>query len=89
MDLQKKTLKLAEELKCIKALTTSMEINKLVDSRKLILPYKIPLPLWFMILTNKVMKDDIIRTTTINLMKALRDRRIGKQIISKLIRQSY
>ena len=87
--ISKKTLELAEELKCIKALTTCMEINKLVDSRKLILPYKIPLPLWIKILTNKVIEDDITRATTINLLKSLRDRRAGKQIVSKLIRQSY
>jgi len=87
--ISKKTLELAEELKCIKALTISMEINKLVDSRKLILPYKISLPLWIKVLTNKVMEDNITRATTINLLKSLRDRRAGKQIVSKLIRQSY
>jgi len=87
--ISKKTFRLAEELKCIKALMISMEINKLVDSRKLILPYKIPLPLWIKILTNKVIEDDITRATTINLIKSLRDRRAGKQIISKLTRQSY
>ena len=87
--ISKKTFRLAEELKCIKALMISMEINKLVDSRKFILPYKIPLPLWIKILTNKVIEDDITRATTINLIKSLRDRRAGKQIISKLIRQSY
>ena len=87
--ISKKTFRLAEELKCTKALMISMEINKLVNSRKLILPYKIPLPLWIKILTNKVIEDDITRATTINLIKSLRDRRAGKQIISKLTRQSY
>ena len=87
--ISKKTLKLAEELKCIKALMVSMEINKLVNSRKLILPYRIPLPLWIKILTNEVIEDNITRATTMNLIKSLRDRRAGKQIISKRMRQSY
>ena len=53
------------------------------------LPHKIPLGKWLAILNHKAVKDPETRATIPNLTKAIKDRRLGEQIKSKIIRETY
>lgn len=84
-----KTMRLAEELECWQVVFLALQIHEAVDKKRLILPYRIPLPLWIKALTSKIAHDKTTRSTVFNTLKALRDPRIGKHIISKLTRETY
>ena len=87
--LSKKTLRLAEELECQQAVSLAQRIHRGIEERKHVLPYRIPLPLWVKALALKIHCDKVARSTTFNLLRRLKDRRIGKHIISKLMRKTY
>jgi len=85
----KKTLKLAQELKCEEALKTAINLNRKIHLGLLETPYKIPAPTWLAILIRKLQTDNLIRATSINMLKTLTDKRTGKLLISKLTRETY
>lgn len=85
----KKTIKLAQELECESALNAAINLNRKIRLGLIETPYKIPLPLWLAILMQKFQTDDITRATSPNILKTLTNKRIGKQLISKLTRETY
>jgi len=85
----KKTLKLAQELRCREALETAIDLNRKIILGMLETPYKIPLPTWLTILMRKLRTDSLTRATSTRLLKTLIDKRIGKLLTSKLTRESY
>jgi len=52
-------------------------------------PYKIPLPTWLTIITRKLRADSLTRATSMNILKTLTDKRIGRLLTSKLRRETY
>ena len=87
--LSPKSLKLAESARCEGALSLAWLINELVKGGRLTLPYRLPLHLWALLLSRKYLSDSLTRGSVKGLLRALGDRRIGKQVISKLTRSSY
>ena len=85
----KKTLKLAEKLCCLEAVNEALAIHKLVEERGIVLPYRIPFAEWIDILRSKITCDKLSRATILNVLNTLRDRRLGKLVISKLTRETY
>jgi len=85
----RKTIRLAQELGCESALQAAINLNRKIRLGLLEAPYKIPLPSWLVILMQKFQIDDITRATSPNILKALTNKRIGKQLISKLTRETY
>jgi hypothetical protein len=85
----KKTIKLAKELRCEEALKIAINLNKKIRLGILETPYKIPLPTWLAILTRKIQTDSLTRTTSINMLKTLVNKRAGKLLTSKLTRETY
>jgi len=85
----KRTLRLAEELECQQAVSLALQVHKAVERGEITLPYRIPIPLWVKVLASKVRYDKITRSTTFSLLKSLKDRRLGKHIVSKLTRETY
>jgi hypothetical protein len=85
----KKTIKLAQELRCEEALKIAIKLNKNIHLGILETPYKIPLPIWLAILTRKLQTDSLTRATSINMLKTLVNKRAGKLLTSKLMRETY
>jgi hypothetical protein len=85
----KKTIKLAQELRCEEALKIAIKLNKKIRLGILETPYKIPLPTWLAILTRKLQTDSLTRATSINMLKTLVNKRAGKLLTSKLMRETY
>jgi hypothetical protein len=85
----KKTIKLAQELECEEALKTAINLNKQIRMGILETPYKIPLPTWLTIITRKLRADSLTRATSMNILKTLTDKRIGRLLTSKLTRETY
>jgi hypothetical protein len=84
-----KAIRLAQELKCEEALKTAMSLNRKISLGALETPYRIPLPMWLAILARKLEKDKLTRTTSINMLKSLTNKRAGKLLTSKLTRETY
>ncbi|WFO75984.1 hypothetical protein J4526_03820 [Desulfurococcaceae archaeon MEX13E-LK6-19] len=80
---------LCDLLRCREAALLAFHINKMVEQQKIELPFRIPLSLWINILFSKIKNDNISRATSLNLIKALNDKRIGRLILSKLTRKYY
>ena len=85
----KKTLKLAQELKCEEALKTAIELNWKIRLGALETPYKIPLPTWLIMLSRKFQTDNLTRATSKGMWKTLTNKRIGELLTSKLTRETY
>jgi hypothetical protein len=85
----KKTTKLAQELRCEEALKIAINLNEKIRLGILETPYKIPLLTWLAILTRKIQTDSLTRTTSINMLKTLVNKRAGKLLTSKLTRETY
>ena len=85
----KRTLRLAEELECQQAVGEVLNTHRLVEKHNLTLPYRIPLARWLMVLKHKISHDKVARTTLLNMPEVLRDRRVGRLILSKLVRETY
>jgi hypothetical protein len=85
----KKTVKLAQEFRCEEALKIAINLNKKIRLGILETPYKIPLPIWLAILTRKLRRDSLTRATSINMLKTLVNKRTGKLLTSKLMRETY
>jgi len=85
----KKTLKLAQELKCEEALKTAMNLNRKIRLGTLETPYKIPLPTWLVMLSRKFQTDNLTRATSKGMLKTLTNKRIGELLTSKLTRETY
>jgi hypothetical protein len=85
----KMTIKLAQELRCEEALKVAINLNEKIRLGTLETPYKIPLPTWLAILTRKLRRDSLTRTTSINMLKTLVNKRAGKLLTSKLMRETY
>jgi hypothetical protein len=85
----RKTVKLAQELRCEEALKIAINLNKKIRLGILETPYKIPLPIWLAILTRKLRRDSLTRATSINMLKTLVNKRAGKLLTSKLTRETY
>ncbi len=84
-----RSLKLAEDLQCLSAVREALAVHELVEKRKITLPYSIPYPKWASLLGSKVLYDELTRTTLLNVLKALGDKRFGKLFLSKLTRETY
>jgi hypothetical protein len=84
-----KTIKLAQEVRCEEALKIAINLNKKIRLGILEAPYKIPLPTWLAILTRKLRTDSLTRATSINMLKTLLNKRAGKLLTSKLMRETY
>ena len=82
-------LELAHELGVEKAIELAHAVNRCVEKGVLTLPYRIPLPLWTEILLVKMLRDSVSRATLLNILKAVKSRGIGKQVFSKLVRETY
>ncbi len=87
--LSRKTIELAEKLKCIDAVKEALAIHKLFEESKVTLPYKIPLAKWIKMLQSKMTCDELARATLPNIIKSIKDYRLGRLIASKLLRASY
>jgi hypothetical protein len=85
----KKTIKLAQELRCEEALKVAINLNRKIRLGILETPYEIPLPTWLAILTRKIRTDSLTRATSINMLKILVDKRAGKLLVSKITRETY
>jgi len=85
----KKTIRLAQELKCEEALKTAINLNRKIHLGKLETPYKIPTPKWLAMLTRKFQIDSLTRATSVNMLKTLTSKRAGKLLASKLTRETY
>lgn len=85
----KKTIRLAQELKCEDALKNAINLNRKIRMGVLETPYKIPTPLWLAILTQKFRRDSLTRATSTNMLKTLTNKRAGKLLISRLTRETY
>jgi hypothetical protein len=85
----RKTIKLAQELRCEEALKISINLNRKIRLSILETPYKIPLPTWLAILTRKLRRDSLTRATSINMLKTLTNKRAGKLLTSRLTRETY
>lgn len=83
------SLRLAEELYCEHALELAMELNRRIESSSLSLPYKIPMPLWFLLLSRKLCTDSLTRATLPNVLKTIQSPRIGKMMLSRFARETY
>jgi len=84
-----KTIKLAEELNCLDAVEETIIIHRLVEEQRLALPYRISFAKWLGLLGYKILRDGLARATLSNLPKTLKDRRFGKLILSKVVRDTY
>lgn len=87
--LSKRSFELAKGLHCEESLKLIIAINRNVDEGLLGLPYKIPIALWFKLMTQKLYDDKLTKTTLINLIKTLFNQRFGKQLLAKLTGESY
>jgi len=85
----KKTLKLAQELKCEEALKTAINLNRKIRLGTLETPYKVPAPTWLAILIRKLQTDGLTRATSTGMLKTLTNKRIGELLTSKLTRETY
>jgi hypothetical protein len=85
----RKTIKLAQELRCEEALKIAINLNKTIRLGILETPYKIPLPTWLAILTRKLRRDSLTRATSINMLKTLVNKHAGKLMMSRLTRETY
>lgn len=84
-----KCFRLAEELNCQHALELATRLNERIESSSLSMPYKIPAPLWFLLLSRKLCADPLTRATLPSVLKTVRSPRMGRLILSKFTRQSY
>jgi len=87
--LSEKTLRLAEELRCLDAVNEALAIHRLVEEHGVVLPYRIPFAKWVNILRSKILRDELSRATLLNVFKTPRDLRFGKLVVSKLARETY
>ncbi len=85
----KETLELAREHNCLKSLLLAFKLNDEVKKGSLPLPYKVPMSLWIAYVGYKIAKDPIARSSSLNIIKALKDHRIGRLALSKITRKSY
>jgi hypothetical protein len=85
----RKTIKLAQELRCEEALKIAINLNRKIRQGILETPYRIPLPTWLAILTRKLQRDSLTRATSINMLKTLTNKRAGKLLTSRLTRETY
>jgi len=85
----KKTIRLAQELKCEETLKTAINLNREIRLGKLETPYKIPTSKWLAMLTRKFQIDNLTRATSVNMLKTLTSKRAGKLLASKLTRETY
>ena len=87
--MSKKTIRLAQELTCDDALQVAMNLNRKIRLGLLETPYKIPLPLWLALLMRKFQRDSLTRATSVGMLKTLTNKRVGKLLKSKLMRETY
>ncbi len=83
------TLRLAEKCKCVDSLEYAFRLNSRVEEGSLILPYRIPLPVWLKIIGSKIKKDPLTRGSSLNMVRFIRGREIGRHVMSKLTRKTY
>mgnify|MGYP000683947699 CR=1 FL=1 len=84
-----KAIKLAEELNCLNAVREALTMHRLVERQRLVLPYRISFAKWLGLLGSKILQDRLAKATLSNLSKTLKDRRFGKLILSKMVRDTY
>jgi hypothetical protein len=85
----RKTFRLAEELKRMSALRLAIKLNDAMSRGLIEAPYKIPLPTWANMLTQKILKDPLARSTDKNLVMTFLSKHGPKLLISKFTRESY
>lgn len=87
--ISRETFKLARDLKCKKAVELALKINKEISEGVVGAPYKVPSSLWLTLLTQKFKDDKLTKATMLMISRKLVDRRIGKLILSKIMRETY
>ncbi|KSW10751.1 hypothetical protein CF15_08190 [Pyrodictium occultum] len=81
-------LRLAEELGCSDAVREALRIHSMVYMGG-VLPYRIPLARWLLLLLRKASRDAATRATLPNIARAFEDPRFGELVRSKLLRETY
>jgi hypothetical protein len=84
-----KCFRLAEELNCRHALELARSLNERIEGGSLSMPYKIPVSLWFLMLSRKLCADPLARATLPGALRTIRSPRMGRLILSKFTRQAY
>lgn len=85
----RRSFELAVDLGVVDAVSLAMRVHEGVEGGRLVLPYRVPLPVWAWVWAAKVAGDGFARGTVKNLVGALGDRRIGLHVLSKLTRRTY
>ena len=85
----KRSFKLAEELNCEPALRLATNLNRMIEKGSLEVPYRLPPPMLFTLMLRKLYNDDLARATLSNILRALRDPRLGKLVLWRLTRPTY
>jgi len=85
----RKAMRLAQELNCEHVLEFAVNLNRRIRLGLIEMPYKIPLPLWLSMLLQKFQSDDLTKATLTNVLKTLTNKRAGKLLMSKFIRETY
>lgn len=85
----KRSFKLANELNCLPSLKLAIVLNENIKRGFLETPYKLPYPLLCRLMASKFLNDKLTRVTSLNIFKKMRDPRIGKLILTRLLRSTY
>ena len=85
----RKSFELAEELNCKPALAFAVNLNQMIGEGLLGAPYKLPLAEWVKLMLRKLRSDPLARRTSVNMLKTMKDPRIGKLMLSRLSRRTY
>ncbi len=85
----RETMRLAQELDCESALKVAINLNRKIRLGALETPYRIPIASWLTMLMQKFQNDTLTRATSVNVLKALINKRVGKLLMSKLARETY
>jgi len=82
----KRTFELARELDCEMALEFAIGLNKLMRRGAADAPYAVKFPEWLTLMSHKFMDDNLTRGTSLKFLTAVRDRRTGPMIVSRMSR---
>ncbi len=87
--LNRRAYRIAEELECHEALNHTIRISEKVERREEQLPHRIPLITWIQKILTKTIRDNTTASTLPNIAKKLKNPRIGREIISRITRNTY
>ena len=85
----RRSLDLCYELGCVFEARLALTLNKLIEEGLVEAPVKIPNVYRLMVWGNKMFSNDLCRASVLRSVFWLRDRRLGKAILTKLVRETY